>query len=479
MGGEAAKPLELRRLAGRPAPRIEPPKPRQRQSVNALLGMGLWMLLWLGYNTDLSRATAPGFPANTMDLIHGLRAFLPMVAGWMAIILISTRASRLFSWIIGPLGLMLMYAVTGLISSATLAPEPSYALYFGFNYLSLTLVLLAIVLVENPLPDLLKVLRLTWNVSIVITISLLAAIPIVGSEAINDSDTGPIGFRTYKGNDTIMGMPTTRSTGFARYAAIAAIVALPRVMEKGKLWVRILWGIVFAASVYAEIIANGRTEIVAFLASVAIILSAEKARRVVNFMAALAALILLGFRGFYSEFFLYFTRTGHLDTTFTGRTDTWSLAWHLLWKSPWIGYGFQADRFFLGQHMHNAFLHVLFQAGFVGGVAILIGIAIVWYYTIYYFAFHQPADKTLIPPEIPAVLLFTTISSLTESTFAYYSAAWLLSAPIVGYVLGLHQHMRRIASRAAHERILRIRAAWRHPRDLGRPLEVPTPTPEE
>ena len=52
------------------------------------------------------------------------------------------------------------------------------------------------------------------------------------------------------------------------------------------------------------------------------ILGAEKAKRTVNFMVAIGALILLGIRGFFSQFFLYFTRTGQLDPTLTGRTET-------------------------------------------------------------------------------------------------------------------------------------------------------------
>ena len=47
--------------------------------------------------------------------------------------------------------------------------------------------------------------------------------------------------------------------------------------------------------------------------------------------------------------------------------------------------------------MHNAFLHVLVQSGFLGGVAIIIGLAIVWVLYIQYFFMHQPSDKSLIP----------------------------------------------------------------------------------
>ncbi len=466
MGVDLAKPLRLKRGAGRLFPVAQPAKPRWKISANALLGMGLWVLLWSGYNTDLGHVMAPNFPANSTELIHGVRAFFPMLAGWVALLMIFARSSRLVPWIMGPLGLMLLYAVTGLVSSATVSINPTDALYYGANYLAIILVLLAIVLVEDPLPDLLKVLRLTWIVGTILTLALLGAIPILGSQAIVETEASPVGIRAYTGLGSIMGMTGTRNTGFARYAAISALVALPGLMRKGKLVVRIIWGILFAASLYALIIANGRTETLAFVASVAIILAAEKAKRTVNFMVGTAAAVLLGLRGFYSRFYLYLTRTGHFDLTLTGRTVTWQEGWRLLWKSPWVGFGFQADRYYLQMHMHNGFLHVLIQSGFLGGGAILIGLAIVWYFLIQDFFLRQPTDKSLIPPEIPAVFLFMTISSVAESTFAYYSAAWLLSAPIVAYAIALHRKIQRALAAAARERGKTMRFGRRRLREL-------------
>jgi O-antigen ligase len=403
----------------------------------------------------------PNFPANTSDLIHGVRAFFPMLAAWFAVLMIFARSSRLFPWVMGPLGLMLMYAFMGLTSSAIESPDPVFALYYGANYLAIVLVLLAIVLVDDPLPDLRNVLMLTWIWGTLITLSLLGAIPFLGSHAIIETDSSPVGMRAYAGSGEIMGMAATRNTGFARYAAISALVALCGLMRKGRLPVRIIWGIAFTASLYALIVANGRTETLAFVAGVAVILVAERAKRTVNILVAIAAAILLGFQGFFSGFFVYITRTGHIDTTMSGRTVTWDEGLRLLWKSPWMGFGFQADRYFLDQHMHNAFLHVLIQSGLLGGLAILIGLSIVWYYLIRYFFVRQPHDKSLIPPEIPAVFLFVTISSVAESTFAYFSAAWLLSAPIVAYVMALHRHMRRITAKAVQEQVFWSRLARR------------------
>lgn len=478
MDVEVEKPLRLNRRGMKSAPTEASAKSRLKLSENALMGMGLWLLLWLGYNTGPGYVAKADWPANTTQLIHGVRAFFPILAGWIAVIVIFARARRLFPWIMGPLGLILLYTIVGMISSVTLSIDPGIAFYYAANYLGIVLVLLAIVSVEDPRQDLLHVLRLTWVIGTMLTLSLLGAIPILGSSVIVETEGTPFGMRAYGGGQTILGMASSRNTGFARYAAISALWVLPGILRKGKLAVRIVWGVLFVASVYALVLANGRTEILAFIASLVIVLAAEKARRFVYFLAGVGAAIILGLRGFYSQFFLYFTRTGHLDVTMTGRTAIWQEGWNVVMNSPWVGFGFQADRLLMGGlHMHNAFLHSLIQSGFLGGGAVIVSLGIVWYFTVHYFFLHQPSDKSLIPAEIPAVLLFTTVSSITESTFAYYSAAWLLSAPIFAYVMALHQHMKRVSLEAAQERGLRARLARRRSRELELPSTAIPATP--
>jgi O-antigen ligase len=274
----------------------------------------------------------------------------------------------------------------------------------------------------------------------------------------------------------VMGMAGSRNTGFARYAAISALVAMPGLMRKGNVIARLLWGMVFAASIYALILANGRTETLGFICGALVILFADQTKRTVSILLGIPAALLVGFWGFYSSFFLYFTRTGKFEYTLSGRTVAWAEGWHSIWESPWVGFGFQADRYFVKAHMHNAFLHAFIQSGFLGGFAILIGLAVTWYYIFKYFFVSPPSDKSLIPSEIPAVFAFVTFSSITESTFAYFSAAWLLSAPIVAYVMALHRHLQRERAKAAWEKLLNWRLATHHHQadgSRGRIEEVP------
>jgi O-antigen ligase len=477
MGAELATSLRSRRRAATSPPPATTAKPARKLSNSAWLALGLWFVLWGGYNTDITRLLRPGFPTDTLDLIHGLRAILPALAGWVACLVIFVRSKRLFGWIVGPLGLMLLYAIIGLLSSVALSMEPVTAVYYGINYLAIILVILAISLVEDPLPDLLRVLKFTWGVGLMLTLGLLGVIPFLGSQAIVPTEGSPVGIRAYTGSGSLLGMSATRNTGFARYAAISALALFPTLLRKGtRLTVRIAFGILLCASLYALYIANGRTEIAAFAVSMMLIVLLQRARRVIYILMGTAGAILVGMYGFYSGFFRYFTRaSGRIDPTFTGRTEIWANGWRYIMSSPFVGLGFQADRIYIGWHMHNAFLHVLIQSGFIGGVAMYLALAIVWYHLIYHFLVHPPADESLVPAEIAAIFLFTTTSSMTESTFAYYSANWLLAAPIVAYVMALHVRMRKASFQASLEREQRTRLAKRQARMARERIEIPHP----
>lgn len=235
-------------------------------------------------------------------------------------------------------------------------------------------------------------------------------------------------------------MPGTRNTGFARYAAMCALGALGNIGE-GSRTVRLFWAGLLGIGLYCLVIANGRTEILAFIGGALLILGVRKKYRLFFVLVASALGILLGLKGFYQTLFHYLTRTGHVDATITGRTDTWRAGWALFLRSPWWGFGFQADRYMGVGHMHNAFLHVLVEGGILGGAAIYLALIIVWWLTIKHFFLRPPQKESLLPPEIPGVLMFLTLSSIPESTFAYFSAAWLLSAPALAYVVALDRKL--------------------------------------
>jgi thiosulfate reductase cytochrome b subunit len=105
--------------------------------------------------------------------------------------------------------------------------------------------------------------------------------------------------------------------------------------------------------------------------------------------------------------------------------------------------------------MHNAFIAALVQSGVIGGGAAILAIGLTWYLIVKYFYVRRAQTAELLPVEIPGVFMFVTISSVAESTFAYFSAAWLLSAPVLAYVLVLNRQI-RMRSVAAE----RAKSSW-------------------
>jgi hypothetical protein len=115
-----------------------------------LLGLALWLMLWGGYNTDIERLFAPDFPANALDLFHGLRSLSPFLAAYIAIIILFAKRSLPMKLFHGPLGLLaLLYALIGIASSISLSHEPLIALYWAAQYSSVLVVLWAISVVSN------------------------------------------------------------------------------------------------------------------------------------------------------------------------------------------------------------------------------------------------------------------------------------------------------------------------------------------
>src|SRR5579864_7614380 len=73
-----------------------------------LLTSFLCILVWSGYNSEIDYVRSPGWPSDFLNLVHGIRAFFPMVAALIAAAQLAQRRS-LPRWLgIGPLVLLLL-----------------------------------------------------------------------------------------------------------------------------------------------------------------------------------------------------------------------------------------------------------------------------------------------------------------------------------------------------------------------------------
>jgi O-antigen ligase len=427
----------------------------------AILSLVLWVLLWGGYNTGIGLVLSPGFPATRMQLVHGIRAFFPLLAAWVALLVILARGGVKTHAVAGPLGLLGFFAAVGLISSGLLSRAPTRALYWAAMYESVVIVLVAVCSNSEALSTLSRLMALNWIIDIVILVGLLAAIPSFGGAALAPTKGSPLGVMAYNGavgsHGAILGMASTRNTGFARYAGVAGLLGLTRLWQ-GRKWNRVVWMGVLAVALYCLVLAQARTETLSFLAGSLVILMLRKRRRVVLLGAGVLGVILLALVGFFQGIWSFGTRKGGFDPTLTGRTGQWMQGLAVVQHSLWVGYGFQADRYYLhGIQLENAVFHALIQTGVLGTLAYVAAYVLAWFLVIRLYI--SPHSSTL-PDEIPGVLMFFTVMSVTES-IAYYSADWLLLAPVLAYVQVFAWQQKALRAKRADARPAAFRYA--HP----------------
>jgi O-antigen ligase len=428
-------------------------------------------MLWGGYNTGLWYVLDPAFPSSDWELVHGLRAFLPLLAGWLAILAMLARQNLPPGAIEGPLGFLAFYALIGVASSLLLSNEQFQATYWALAFGSVVLVLMSTLSDADPVRSVSSLVTLSWIIAVVMMLAILVALPHIGGPSLAPGENNPLSAEARRGGFVtadIVGMAGTRNTGLARYAAVAGLAGLGR-LWRGGLFVRGLWFLVLVVSGYSLVVAQGRTAMIGFVAGSFVILALARRRRLLLLIWTPLAIVLMWSGGVFERLWVYGTRTGEFDPTLSGRTVTWQQGWELFKQSPWIGFGGQADRYYLeGQHMHDALLHALVQTGLLGTIPFVLAFVIASVLVARLYFARRPHGGLALLDEVPGFLVFFAIVSITEST-AYFSSNWLFCAPVLAY-LQLMAWQQRVA-RASASRALRMRVRLSRPR-LAAPSQV-------
>jgi len=428
--------------------RVAMPAVRRQQTRGLMLTSLLCLLVWSGYNTGIYVLPDPHFPRNFVDLLHGVRAFFPLLAGVIATVQLAQRRS-LFKWLsFCPLVLLLLYAVIGLASSIFVSPGPISAVYWTLEYIAVIVVVLAVASGSEPEAHLARFIGVNWGCCAVVCMGLLAGIPALGgfspSPRIGNS---PLRVMAYgKVRDEVMGMAGPRSTGFGRFAGIVVLVGLAKLLhdrrDKKTLFI---WTPLMLAATLALVLSQARTSWVSVLVAAAVILARAPTRwRIPIIMLVLLALPVVWLSGFAHTFMLYLTRGREFDPTLTGRTMTWAKGWQALQQSPWVGLGFWADRYFLqGWNVHNTLVDALMQSGFLGAIPFVIAIVWVWVGILRFYCTKPAGEAYSLPGELLGVMTFLTVYSVTEITCSFYSVGWMVMAPLFAHIqLRAHQNLR-------------------------------------
>ena len=413
----------------------------------------LWLCFWATYNTDIFGIFSPGFPHSFFDLMHGIRSIFPFFALAGALIILIKNKKFDDGLLRGPLGLLSIYSIVGIIASV-FSKNPVESFYWGILYLSVIILLFSILTAPDASKKLSLIININWIIAGLVTIILLAFF------LFQPGIIKSINFnfllcqnRPYEGLGSVpievstFGMAGSRPTGWGRYAGLAAIACLAGFCFSRK---KITWLVLFIFFLAVLIFTRGRTEVIAFIIAAPLVFILSRKYKYFLFFG-------IGLLTFLAAFFVLYQASCTVPQTQTqaakpnpitflinqsdvftlsGRTNgVWLDAWHLFLKNPFMGYGFQADRFFLaGQHAHNSIIHALIQAGFLGTVPFVF--AFILTFLILIKLFKNPditKDKKNFLIILLAVLVFFTVRSITES-IAFFSADWLFVAPIIAYV---------------------------------------------
>ena len=382
------------------------------------LGSGFWML----EATNL----------NIISLFNTIRALMPFV---LTIILFPIFLSRTsMHSIYNPVTWLMIYGFISLFSSI-LSPYPYASFYFGSAFIMNLIVPYIFfskrqLLIGNADQNL---LISTWMIFLMIVIAIVFYI---GS----DLFTG-YGIANLIDN-------ASRSSGLARWFSVTALIIIPLLIHSNsKLALLYIVPILFCA--YIVWILQSRGSAIAFVISLISISFIHKAKRKYLFFAVITifiAIIILFADSIVSTIYEYLRRGQDTDSfmSLSGRTGAWLNAMETIQENLFLGYGHWADRLLIGEHVHNAPIQAAMNSGILGSLTYLISWTLGFYFIIKIRVRYiklKTIDKILFLQASP-IYIFFTFRSITETTFASFSADSLLIVPIMLFLFSLERRSR-------------------------------------
>jgi O-antigen ligase len=412
----------------------------------------LWMLLWFGINAGPSSLTSQ--PQTALGWVHCVRAAFPLIVLVASIYVITShRAQRPL-----PLSMSLrLWSLYGFVSLAACVMWPAserwpnlfQSLYWSFAFLAGIAAVRAYLQGQNLVEKARMLNHISWIVGAVF---LGALVMLARGKLIEGSGLAASGYGSYSRMPSIIDMPMSRASGVARFAAIPGVVCFVLLL-RSRGWQRLVWGgmtFVFAALIYWM---QSRGALLGFGAAVVfgLLSSGQKMRHMGVFMLVLLMGALL-LNVVPAEIMDHLTRRESMLRAglLTGRTRAWSGAVNAIMESPLWGWGFQADRLLLHEHVHNTVLYALLSAGFVGGIPFLVGVLIGWrqFFKLYRSGYAVAIGHGTMLVQAGSLLAFFTVRGMSEVCGAMFGVDYMVMVPILAY-LGL---MSVASDRAATER---------------------------
>ena len=406
----------------------------------------LWVLLWLSINTGpwVFRET----PQSRLEWLHAIRAAFPILVLVMAgYHLLAARALHPPVKLPRVISLCAFYGVVGLAACLMWPASDQWPallgpLYWAAAYLSVIVVLRAALQGPDGLRQITHLNRLAWLMAgaFFLGIVLVARGALIEGRGLEAS-----GYEVTGRLPSVAGMPMARASGISRFAAVPGIVCFVLMLRRRGAE-RVLWGAGAAASAVFIYWMQSRGTMLGFSAALvfALLTAGHRTRHLgVLLLIMLAVLVVLN--GIPDEVIAHVTRRESVRRLglLTGRTRAWNKAIEVILQSPFWGWGFQADRLLIQEHVHNTILYVLMTAGLVGGGAFIVAVVLAW--RICLRALNSGlvvgAGQETMLIQAGSLLAFFTVRGMSEVCGALFGVDYMVMAAALAYLGALERTM--------------------------------------
>ena len=407
----------------------------------------LWIMLWFSINTGPWVFTRT--PTTYMGWLHYLRAAFPFVVLLVSGVLSFSSQGTDVKIVYGPMKLWLVYGLISLIACMISSPRPFNAAYWGIAYLSVFTAIRSFLQGPDPLKKAITLNYLSW----IITALFLAILVFMARDALFvDNRSGMTGYGVVNRVGTVSDMAMSRSSGMARFAAVPAVASFVLIWQSRGIF-RLFFGAVFLFSGALVYFMQSRGAIfgLAFALFFIMLFMGVRSRRLGALFLILLGLVL--YTGIIPERRVEqvseHIMRGQDEKQFrslTGRTRAWEKGWKQALKSPGWGWGPQADRYLIKEHVHNTYMYTLMSAGFAGAAAFAGGL--IWAWVLFLRAiirgFADRFDQRFFLIQAGGILAFFTVRSIPEVCGAMFGVDLMVMLPVLAYLVVLDQKGRAL-----------------------------------
>lgn len=396
----------------------------------------LWLMLWFSINTG------PGVlrsePSGLTGHLHYLRTLFPFVVLLFAGYAMITKPRRGGKLLSGPVKLWLVYGAISLFA-CLMSPRPLDAAYWAIAYLCVFAAMKSFLQGKDVLGCTMHLNYLSWLITTVFLIVLLIAARDV---LFIKSGWETTGYGVVVRMKEVGDMPMSRSSGMARFAAVPGVVSFVLLWRSGS-WKRLFWTMLLISSGALIYLMQSRGAILGFGFALAFVMIFLGIRTRIIGVVMLLLFGLLLFTNVIPEenvenVLNHITRGQNMDELreLQGRTRTWEDGWEEIIKSPILGYGHLADRYLIGEHIHNTYLYALMTSGFYGAAAFAGGL--IWAWVLFLRALKTGAADRLGQKvfliQVGGILAFFSVRSIPEVCGAMFGVDLMVMLPILAYL---------------------------------------------